>query len=41
MPKRLTGQSRTKAGAIAAAEKSIDHALAVKKVRLLPPQQSG
>lgn len=34
---QLTGQSHTKAGAVAAAEKSIDRAFAVKKVRLVPP----
>ena len=36
----ITGQSHTKAGAVTAAEKAIDRALAVKKVRLVPPQRS-
>lgn len=36
----ITGRAHTKAGAIAAAEKAIDRALAVKKVRLVPPQHS-
>ena len=36
----ITGQEQTKAGSIAAAEKAIDRALAVKKVRLVPPQRS-
>ena len=37
----LKGQAHTKAAAAAAAEKAIDRALAVKKVRLVPPQPSG
>lgn len=37
----ITGQSHTKAGAVAAAEMAIDRAFAVKKVRLVPPQRSG
>jgi hypothetical protein len=36
----VQGQSHTKPGAIAAAEKAIDRALAVKKLRLVPPQRS-
>jgi hypothetical protein len=36
----ITGRAHTEAGAIAAAEKAIDRALAVKKVRLVPPQRS-
>jgi hypothetical protein len=36
----VKGQAHTKAGAAAAAEKAIDRALAVKKVRLVPPQHS-
>jgi hypothetical protein len=35
----VTGQAHSKAGAVAAAEKAIDRALAVKKVRLVPPQR--
>lgn len=33
----ITGQEHTKASAVAAAERAIDRALAVKKVRLVPP----
>jgi hypothetical protein len=33
----VMGKAHTKAAAIAAAEKAIDKALAVKKVRLVPP----
>jgi len=33
----VMGQAHTKANAVAAAEKAIDKALAVKKVRLVPP----
>ena len=33
----ITGQEHTKASAVAAAEKAIDRALAVRKVRLVPP----
>jgi hypothetical protein len=33
----IIGQEHTKAGAIAAAEKAIDRALAVKKAQLVPP----
>lgn len=36
----VTGQAHTKAAAVAAAEKAIDRALTVKKVRLVPPQRS-
>jgi hypothetical protein len=36
----IAGQAHTKAAAVAAAEKAIDRALAVKKVRLVPPQRS-
>jgi hypothetical protein len=36
----VKGQAHTKAAAVAAAEKAIDRALAVKKVRLVPPQRS-
>jgi hypothetical protein len=36
----VKGQAHTKAAAAAAAEKAIDRALAVKKVRLVPPQPS-
>ena len=37
----ITGQSHTKAAAVAAAEKAVDRALAVKKVRLVPRERSG
>jgi hypothetical protein len=33
----VAGQSHTKAAAVAAAQKTIDRALAIKKVRLVPP----
>jgi 3-oxoacyl-[acyl-carrier-protein] synthase III len=33
----LTGQEETKSAAVAAAEKAIDRALAMKRVRLVPP----
>lgn len=33
----IEGQAHTKAAAVAAAEKAIERALAVKKVRLVPP----
>jgi hypothetical protein len=36
----VKGRAHTKAAAVAAAEKAIDRALAVKKVRLVPPQHS-
>jgi hypothetical protein len=36
----VKGQAHTKAAAIAAAEKAIDRALAVKKVHLVPPERS-
>jgi hypothetical protein len=36
----VEGQAHTKAAAVAAAEKTIDRALTVKKVRLVPPQRS-
>jgi hypothetical protein len=36
----VEGQAHTKGAAVAAAEKAIDRALAVKKVRLVPPQRS-
>jgi hypothetical protein len=36
----IEGQAHTKAAAVAAAEKAIERALAVKKVRLVPPQRS-
>ena len=38
--KRRPVQAHTKAAAVAAAEKAIERALAVKKVRLVPPQRS-
>ena len=34
------GQAHSKAAAVAAAEKAIDRALAVKKIRLAPPARS-
>lgn len=36
----VSGQARSKAAAVAAAEKAIDRALTVKKVRLVPPAGS-
>jgi hypothetical protein len=36
----VTGQAHSKAAAIAAAEKAIDRAFAVKKVLLVPPERS-
>jgi hypothetical protein len=35
-----TGQAHSKKAAIAAAEKATDRALALKKVRLVPPERS-
>ena len=35
-----TGQAHSKQAAIVAAEKAIDRALALKKVRLVPPERS-
>jgi hypothetical protein len=35
-----TGQAHSKKAAIVAAEKAIDRALALKKVRLVPPERS-
>jgi hypothetical protein len=37
----ITGQEATKSGAVIAAEKAIDRALAWKKVRLVPPEDKG
>jgi hypothetical protein len=37
----ITGQEHTKGGAVVAAEKAIDRALAAKKVRLVPPPGDG
>ena len=37
----VTGQEHTKADAVVAAEKAIDRALAVKKVRLVPLAGDG
>ena len=34
----ITGQALSKTAAVAEAEKAIDRALALKKVRLVPPQ---
>jgi hypothetical protein len=36
----VTGQAHSKQAAMVAAEKAIDRAVAVKKVRLVPPEQS-
>jgi hypothetical protein len=36
----VKGRAHTKAAAAAAAQKAIDRALTVKKVRLVPPQRS-
>jgi hypothetical protein len=36
----VKGHAHSKAAAVTAAEKAIDRALAVKKVRLVPPQGS-
>lgn len=36
----IAGQAHSKAAAVAAAEKAIDRALAVKKMRLVPPPRS-
>jgi hypothetical protein len=36
----MTGQAHSKQAAIAAAEKAIDRALALQKVRLVPPERS-
>jgi hypothetical protein len=36
----MTGQAHSKQAAIVAAEKAIDRALALKKVRLVPPERS-
>jgi hypothetical protein len=36
----VMGQEQTKLAAVAAAQRAIDRALAVKKVRLVPPQGS-
>jgi hypothetical protein len=35
----VNGQAHTKAAAIAAAEKAIDRSVAVKKLRLVPPER--
>jgi hypothetical protein len=35
----VSGQAHSKGAAVAAAEKAIDRALAVKKLRLVPPQR--
>ena len=37
----ITGQEAIKSGAVIAAEKAIDRALALKKVRLVPPEDKG
>jgi hypothetical protein len=34
----ITGQARSKLAAVVEAEKAIDRALALKKVRLVPPK---
>jgi hypothetical protein len=34
----ITGQAHSKSAAVAEAEKAIDRALALKKVRLVPPK---
>jgi hypothetical protein len=36
----MTGQAHNKQAAMVAAEKAIDRALAIKKVRLVPPERS-
>jgi hypothetical protein len=36
----VTGQAHSKQAAMVAAEKAIDRALAIKKVRLVPPERS-
>jgi hypothetical protein len=36
----VMGQAHSKAAAVTAAEKAIDRALAIKKVRLVPPTQA-
>jgi hypothetical protein len=36
----IAGQAHSKAAAVAAAERAIDRALAVKKIRLVPPARS-
>jgi hypothetical protein len=36
----VTGQAHSKLAAMVAAEKAIDRALALKKVRLVPPERS-
>jgi hypothetical protein len=36
----VTGQAHSKQAAAGAAEKAIDRALAIKKVRLVPPDRS-
>jgi hypothetical protein len=37
----ITGQEAIKSEAVIAAEKAIDRALALKKVRLVPPEDKG
>jgi hypothetical protein len=36
----MTGQAHSKQAAMVSAEKAIDRALAIKKVRLVPPESS-
>jgi hypothetical protein len=36
----LTGQAHSKPAAIVSAEKAIDRALAIQKIRLVPPERS-
>jgi hypothetical protein len=36
----MTGQAHSKQAAMASAEKAIDRALALKKIRLVPPERS-
>jgi hypothetical protein len=36
----MTGQAHSKQAAIVAAEKAIDRALAIQKIRLVPPERS-
>jgi hypothetical protein len=36
-----TGQAHSKQAAMAAAEKAIDRALAIQKIRLVPPERSN
>ena len=36
----MTGQAHSKQAAMVSAEKAIDRALAIKKIRLVPPERS-